>query len=83
MLSWQDCIDMCDLAPEEECVVRGYMSVSELGAVVLAHERLLRPAGGCQHFHLLHVPEALKQGDIFTYRLPPSATPHFGHARHS
>lgn len=87
MLCWQDCIDMCDLAPDEECVVRDCLTVAELGAAVMAHERLYghEPVCGvvCRHFRLAHVPEVLKEGDIFTYRLAPPTLPHFGHARRS
>lgn len=85
MLCWQDCIDMCDLDPEEECVVRDSLTLAELGAALSAHERLHGTAACgmvCHHFHLAQGPVTFGPGDIFTYRLPPPSLPHFGHPRH-
>mgnify|MGYP001275770796 CR=1 FL=1 len=36
MLSFQDCVDMCDLTPEEERAIRENLTLAEIGQVLAA-----------------------------------------------
>ena len=74
MLCFQDCVDMCDLSPDEERAIRDRLTLAEIGEALAIRSQASEPVAepDCITFHPVRIeatPLQVTAGN-FTYRSP-------------
>lgn len=78
MLCFQDCVDMCDLSPDDERVIRDSLTLAEIGEALASCAKREKPdAEDCSMLHPVRI--ATKPLPMpyppFCYRSPSGALP--------